>query len=185
MFHFIKGTITHIYATFIVLENNQIGYQIKTPNPFSFHVAEDIMMYTHVYMREDLIDIYGFRTLEEKNLFLKLISVKGIGPKGALAIIANDDTHRLEQAIIASDVAYLQRFPGIGPKASSQIILDLRGKLTSSPGKYEHPKINDIKDALKSLGYNAQELKKLDRYLMDHIDDPIEDLIKMSLKQLF
>ena len=105
---------------------------------------------------------------EEKNLFIKLISVKGIGPKGALAILANGDIDGLESAIESGDVKYLQKFPGIGPKASGQIILDLKGKLGAI--KVVDPKINDVKEALKSLGYNNQELKKLDKFLLDNRD---------------
>lgn len=185
MFHYIRGIITHISATFIVCENNNIGYILKTPNPFSFHTQEEVTLYTYMYIREDILDIYGFKTASEKDLFTKLISVKGIGPKGALAIIANGDINRLEQAIKDSDAKYLQKFPGIGPKASSQIILDLQGKLTLSQTIIQNPKVMDVKEALRSLGYSNQELKKLDHYIAEHIHEPIENLIKLCLKKLF
>ena len=107
---------------------------------------------------------------------------KGIGPKGALAILASGDIDALNEAITQGDAKYLQRFPGIGVKASSQIILDLRGKLvTSAP---MNPKIENVKDALKSLGYSNAELKKLDKFLNDNIDLPLEELIKLSLKNM-
>lgn len=184
MYNYITGRITNIYSTYIVLENHGIGYIIRVPNPYSFTVNEDLTIYTHVYFRQDIYDIYGFRSISEKDLFIKLISVKGIGPKGALAIIANGDINKLEQAIEGADAKYLQKFPGIGTKASSQIILDLQGKLIRAANEAIHPKIKDVKDALKSLGYSNTELKKLDSYLSENVDAPIEELVRTSLKRL-
>ena len=104
--------------------------------------------------------------------------VKGIGPKGAMAILANGDIDGLQAAIEQSDAKYLQKFPGIGPKASGQIILDLKGKLSNI--NVTDPKINDVKEALRSLGYNNQELKKIDKILVENKDLTIEELIKQS-----
>ncbi|MFA6627460.1 MAG: Holliday junction branch migration protein RuvA [Bacilli bacterium] len=185
MYHYITGIITATYASGIVIENNHIGYFIKTPNPFSFKLQEELTLYTYLYVREDAFQLFGFRTHDEKEFFTKLISVKGLGPKGAMAILASGDTHRLEEAILNSDVKYLQKFPGIGPKASSQIILDLQGKLALSPTVMEHPKVKNVKDALKFLGYNASELRKIDSFIQANVDLPIEELVKQSLKKLF
>lgn len=182
MFDFIKGNITSIKAKNIVLENNNIGFIINVPNPYAYKVNEIETVYIYTYIREDIFDLYGFKTVEERDLFIKLISVKGIGPKGALAILASGDISLLEDAIAKGDARYLQRFPGIGPKASGQIILDLKGKLVASND--ENPKIVSVKDALKSLGYNNNELKKLDKFLNDNIDLPIGELVKMSLKKM-
>ena len=182
MFDYIKGNVTSIGSNHIVLENNNIGFIIYTASPYSFKLGEQLCVYTYTYIREEIFDLYGFKTLEEKNLFIKLISVKGIGPKGALAILANGDIDGLESAIESGDAKYLQKFPGIGPKASGQIILDLKGKLGAI--KVVDPKINDVKEALKSLGYNNQELKKLDKFLLDNRDLTIQELIKQSLKKL-
>ena len=113
----------------------------------------------------------------------KLLSVKGIGPKGALAIIANGDIEGLQEAIERSDSKYLQKYPGIGPKASGQIILDLKGKLSNV--KVVDPKVDNVKEALKSLGYNSSELKKLDSFLLENKELSIEELIRLSLRKLF
>lgn len=185
MYNYIKGKITQIYPTYIVIENNNIGYIIKTPNPYSYHLDDNVTISTHVYIREDIIDIYGFKTEEEKELFIKLLSVKGIGPKGALAIIANDDPFRLKQAIKDADAKYLQKFPGIGAKASSQIILDLQGKLSLNQTIVDNPIVENVHEALKSLGYNNSEIKKLDPFINSNLDLPIGELIKQSLKKLF
>ncbi len=184
MYNYIKGKITYITSNYIVLENNNIGYSIKTPNPFSFTEKEETIIYTYLHIREDIQELYGFKTMDEKELFLKLLSVKGIGPKSALAIVANDDVKRLEEAIISADVNYLRKFPGVGVKASSQIILDLQGKLSTDALKNTDPAVSNVKEALKSLGYSNQELKKIDKYLNENLGLPIEVLIKESLKRL-
>ena len=183
MFDYIKGIVKGIGSNYIVIENNNIGFIIYTDSPYSFKENEQLCIYTHSHIREDAFDLYGFKTLEERNIFVKLISVKGIGPKGALAILANGDINGLQAAIDSGDVKYLQKFPGIGPKASGQIILDLKGKLENV--QVSDPKINDVKEALKSLGYSNQELKKIDKFLLENKNLPIEVLIKESLKKLF
>ncbi len=183
MFDYIKGIVKGIGSNYIVIENNNIGFIIYTASPYSFKENEQLCIYTHSHIREDAFDLYGFKTLEERNIFVKLISVKGIGPKGALAILANGDINGLQAAIDSGDVKYLQKFPGIGPKASGQIILDLKGKLENV--QVSDPKINDVKEALKSLGYSNQELKKIDKFLLENKNLPIEVLIKESLKKLF
>ena len=185
MYNHIKGKITEITPNAIILENNGIGYIIKTSNPYSYQVGDEATIYTHLHVREDAFELYGFKTADTRDLFLELISVRGIGPKSALAIIANDDPASLRAAIKASDAKYLQKFPGIGPKASGQIILDLRGKLAKETEVApSHPTVRTVKEALKSLGYSAQELKKLDSFLNDHLNDSIESLIRESLKRL-
>ena len=185
MFNYIKGQITEITPNAIILENNGIGYTIRTSNPYLYEINSTITIYTYLYVREDLFEIYGFKTKDTRDLFLELISVRGLGPKSALAIIANDDPASLRAAIKASDAKYLQKFPGIGPKASGQIILDLRGKLAKDVDTAPlHPTTRTVKEALKSLGYSSVELKKLDSFLNANVDQPIEHLIKESLKRL-
>ncbi len=187
MFEYIYGRIDSINSKYIVIDNNDIGYIVRVPNPYYFDKylksCEKIRVYIYTYIREETNDLYGFATLEERELFSKLLSVKGIGPKGALTIIANGDINALEVAIHNSDSKYLQKFPGIGPKASGQIILDLRGKIVPNEGN-ENPKVKAVKEALKSLGYNNNELKKLDDFLIKNIDASIEELIKLSLKKM-
>jgi len=182
MFDYIKGKISNIYAKYITVENNGIGYIVHVANPYSFNLNDDITIYIYTYIREETYDLYGFKEKEERDLFIKLISVKGIGPKGALAILASGELDELQSAILKGDAKYLQRYPGIGPKASGQIILDLRGKLvTDAP---LNPKAENVKEALKSLGYSSAELKKLDKFLNDNIDLEIQELIKLSLKKM-
>jgi len=185
LYNYIRGTITIIKGEYIVIEANSIGYLIKTGNPFSFEINSSVTIYTYLNVREDALDLYGFKTSEERDLFLKLISVKGIGPKGALAIIASGTIEKVAEAINNGDSKYLQKFPGIGPKASQQIILDLHGKidLTEINSK-EDPKIKDIHGALKSMGYSNKEIKSINSFIEANIEKPINELIKITLKKL-
>lgn len=184
MFNYIKGYITEIYPDSITVDVNDIGYLVKTPSPYSFKVGEKVLIYTHMYIREDILDLYGFKTIDEKTLFLDLLSVRGIGPKTALAIIAHGDIQSLREAITNNNVKYLQSFPGIGQKSSSQIILDLKGKLIMGDKTPENPVSKDVKEALKSLGYSASEIKHLDSFINSNLDKPIDKLIKECLTKL-
>lgn len=186
LFNYIKGKITIIQGDYLVIENNNIGYQIKVPNPFSFPLNEETIIYTYLHVREDLLEIYGFKTSKEKALFLQLISVKGLGPKGALAILASGKISEVIDAINQGDNKFLQRFPGIGAKASQQIILDLHGKIdfSQTSASKENPKITNIKEALKSMGYNNNELKNIIPILEQNIDQSESVLIKLALKHL-
>lgn len=184
MFDYIKGKITIINANYIVIENNNIGYMIKTPNPFSFKTDEIITIYIYSHIRENIFDLYGFITQKERSLFLDLISVKGIGPKTALAIIASSSPDEVIQAIHDKNVKYLQRFPGIGPKASQQIILDLMGKLKTNHTEVLDPKIETVTEALYSLGYTKKEVEKITKVLYENIDLSIEELIRLALRKL-
>lgn len=179
MFDFIKGTVEHVCPEYIVVENNGLGYQISTPNPFVYSgkMNQLVTVYTFQYVREDLIALYGFETREEKSLFTKLLSVSGIGPKGALAILASGEVGQVVQAIEQEDEGFLLKFPGVGKKTARQMILDLKGKLQSVvpdffPDLFNHDAISDFpKDdsaafdeamlALKALGYTEKEIKKI------------------------
>lgn len=186
MLSYIKGTVTNIEGNCVVLEANQIGYLIKSPTPFAYKINQEVTIYTYLHVREDLLELYGFKTNEEKQLFLQLISVKGLGPKGALAILSSGQIDEVVDAINRLDSKYLQRFPGIGAKASQQIILDLHGKinLTNSNPSFESPKVTKIKDALKGMGYNASELKPITKILEENSDKDEAELIRIALKNL-
>lgn len=185
MYNYITGKVTIIRGDYIVLENNGIGYQIKMANPFSLKLNEEYKIFTYLHLREDIQELYGFNTIQERDLFLKLISVKGIGPKGGLAIIASDSIDNVIKAIDSKNASYLQRFPGIGPKASQQIVLDLFGKINFDESTNNNdPKVEIIKDALKSMGYSPQEIKRVNKLIIDNLDKDNNDILKLCLKNL-
>ncbi len=131
MYEYLKGIITKITAKYIVLEVNGIGYILHVANPYAYsgQVNQEAQIYVHQVVREDAHLLYGFRSEDEKKLFLSLISVSGIGPVSALAIIAADDNAGLVQAIETKNITYLTKFPKIGKKTAQQMVLDLEGKV--------------------------------------------------------
>ena len=131
MYEYLKGIITKITAKYIVLEANGIGYILHVANPYAYsgQVNQEAQIYVHQVVREDAHLLYGFRSEDEKKLFLSLISVSGIGPVSALAIIAADDNAGLVQAIETKNITYLTKFPKIGKKTAQQMVLDLEGKV--------------------------------------------------------
>lgn len=178
MFEFIKGKIEYIGPEYIVVENNGIGYQIFSPNPFAYSkdLGEDIKVFTYHYVREDLIALYGFKSREEKSLFTKLLNVSGIGPKGALAILASGEPDQVVHAIENEDEGFLVKFPGVGKKTARQMILDLKGKLvhvlpdyfpdlfnagTTMQKETASVEFDEAMLALKALGYSDKEIKKI------------------------
>ena len=183
MYGYIVGIVTKISPKYIICENSGIGYLIIVPNPFSYKLNEEYKIYTHQYVREDVLELYGFMSDEEKELFLKLISVSGIGPKSALSILATGTVGEICRAIESRNDAYLRKFPGIGSKASQQIILDLAGKLSiNNDGFVTNSKLDDVSDALIALGYSKKEISKV----LGKLDGNLEEgeLIKEALKKL-
>lgn len=188
MYYSISGVCEAIMADAIAIENGGIGYHIFTPEPYTFERGADVKVYTYVHVREDIFQIFGFETESKRDLFLQLLSVKGVGPKVALAMLAATTSEQLNDAIVSADAAFLKKIPGIGPKAAAQIILDLQGKLTKAvqPGvqqKIIQAQVNEEgKEALLSLGYNEKELDKV----LPDVDPSLEvgQYIKQALARL-
>ncbi|MDE7384518.1 MAG: Holliday junction branch migration protein RuvA, partial [Anaeroplasmataceae bacterium] len=167
----------------IIVENQGIGYLLIVSNPYNFSLNKDYKVYVYQYVREDVIDLYGFISEDEKDLFLKLISVSGIGPKSALSILATGTVSEIVKAIEARNDAYLRKFPGIGAKASQQIILDLQGKLNLGEELViKNTKLEDVEQALLALGYNKKEIAKV----LPKLDQTLDEgaLVKQALKAL-
>ncbi|WP_251549343.1 Holliday junction branch migration protein RuvA [Neobacillus muris] len=180
MFEFIKGTVDFVGPEYIVIENNGIGYQIGTPNPFIYSgkMGTMVIVYTYHYVREDIMALYGFDSREEKKLFTKLLNVSGIGPKGALAILASGEVQQVVNAIEQEDESFLIKFPGVGKKTARQMILDLKGKLQDIVPDFfpnlfnadqfqleataaHHSEFDEAMLALKALGYSEKEIKRI------------------------
>lgn len=195
MYDYIKGRLTKITAKFIVVEAGGLGYIIYVANPYSFSdsVNQDVQIYVHHVVREDAHLLFGFHTDDEKDVFLKLISVSGIGPMTALAIVAVDDNEGLVNAIDTSDIKYLMKFPKIGKKTAQQMILDLAGRFVETPvenGKASKAKsvainepLDEAMEALLALGYKASELKKIKAFF-EGTNETAEQYIKSALKML-
>ena len=184
MYSYIFGKITEIESTYITVETAGVGYLIYTPNPYSFTVGEEVRVFVYQVIREDENSLYGFKTKEEKEMFLKLISVKGLGPKMALPIIATGSISGIMDAIERENILYLKKFPKIGDKVAKQIILDLKGKIsisgvetTTGTQSYE-----ELIEVLKGLGYKEKEIKAV--VVKVPSDLKVEDQVKEALKLL-
>jgi len=186
MYNYILGNITEIESTYIVVEANGVGYQIYTPNPYSFDLDNKYKVYVYQIVREDENSLYGFKTKEEKEMFLKLISVKGLGPKMALPILATGSISGIMDAIERENILYLKKFPKIGDKVAKQIILDLKGKIsiTGIENTINGSNYEELTEVLKGLGYKEKEIKgivvKVDQNLS--IEDQVKEALKLLLK---
>lgn len=183
MYGYMYGIITKQESNYIILENNKIGYLIYTANPYSFNMGEEYKVYLYQYIREDEISLYGFKEEEEKDLFLKLINVKGLGCKMALPMLATGSISGIIDAIERENILYLKKFPKIGDKVARQIILDLKGKLVTNGNININNNANDeLSEALVSLGYKPIDIKKILPSI--NKNDSIEKQIKEALKLL-
>ena len=195
MYAYIKGTLSQLFPTHVVVETCGIGYEIQTPNSYRFqkYLEKEVQIYTSLIVREDAQLLYGFINEEEKEMFLSLIKVTGIGPKSALAILASSTPHEVKLAIENENDAYLTQFPGVGKKTAQQIVLDLKGKLDDlalSAGMTvetvpttDNQALADALAALESLGYSAKDVAKLQTVLANQ-KDTTDGYIRSALKFL-
>ncbi|RDW19299.1 Holliday junction branch migration protein RuvA [Oceanobacillus arenosus] len=203
MIAYIKGILTNIQDESLILDVHGVGYELICANPFAFQskLNEEVLINTYQYVREDTLVLYGFKNEDEKYLFKKLISVSGIGPKGALAILASVDIPGFVSAVEREDDKFLTSFPGVGKKTARQIILDLKGKLvmelsismdqnqdnTPSTDHYNTFAIADAQEALKALGYMDREIKavipKLQAMDIQNTDEIIKNALALLMKK--
>ncbi|MBQ9030307.1 MAG: Holliday junction branch migration protein RuvA [Parasporobacterium sp.] len=130
MISFIKGTVSYIGDTYIILENNHMGFQISMPSVSLYSLTEgmEVLIHTHLAVKEDDLSLYGFTTSEELKMFRLLIAVSGIGPKGALQILSSISLEELKMAIASGDAKLISRSKGIGLKTAQKLVVDLKGK---------------------------------------------------------
>ncbi|MDR0921727.1 MAG: Holliday junction branch migration protein RuvA [Lactobacillales bacterium] len=200
MYEYFIGKMTFINPYYVVVEVAGVGYQILVGNPYSYSgkLEQEVKIFVYQAVREDAQTLYGFHSLDEKNLFLKLISVSGIGPKSALAIMAGEDHAGLIQAIATEDVTYLTKFPGVGKKTAQQMILDLQGKLGELETLPEvaqamHEKevrdassgnnaLDEALEALAALGYSDREIKRVGKGLAKDLGHQTDEYLRLGLK---
>ncbi|EGQ1605390.1 Holliday junction branch migration protein RuvA [Staphylococcus pseudintermedius] len=197
MYAYISGKLTALHPTHIIVETTSgIGYEIQTPNSYRFqkNLDQTVKVYTSLIVREDAQLLYGFIDQEEKDMFLSLIKVTGIGPKSALAILAASSPNEVKRAIENENDAYLTQFPGIGKKTARQIVLDLKGKvvvteevsegLLDIATEQEDLAVQEALLALETLGYSKRELKKVEKAMQQQIFSDVDEAVKYGLKQL-
>jgi Holliday junction DNA helicase RuvA len=188
----------------VIIDVNGIGYQIFCPNPYTFQkeIGETVTVYTYQHVREDAILLFGFATREEQALFRKLLDVSGIGPKGALSIIAGTRPEQLVQAVQQENVVWLTKLPGVGKKTAQRMILDLKDKLVGwgsqhsaangldelrkpKPSLTGNPVLDEVKEGLIALGYASVEADRVLQEIAPEVKetDTVDKLLRRALQQ--
>lgn len=192
MYYYINGEYVEKGENFVVIDAGGVGYKIYTSLFSMEHMpkpGEMVKVYTHFHVREDAQDLYGFHTSEERTMFLNLISVSGVGPKVALAILSVASPAELALAIIQKNVKVITKASGVGPKVAERVILELKSKIKNvealpedygvvQSGGFESEAI----EALIALGYSSQEAKKAVALVDESLG--LEDIVREALKKL-
>lgn len=172
MYEYLNGTVADVAPGYVVLDVQGVGYRLLMGNPYAYTIGQQAKIYVQHIIRDNDQALYGFENQAAKQTFNQLLTVTGIGPKSALAILANADTTGLSQAVASGDVGFLTKFPGIGKKTAQQIILDLKGKLHLTPEADPtpatanvDPALADAMAALVALGYPDKAVAKLEKPL--------------------
>lgn len=202
MIAYLKGTLEEVGEDYLLVEVNNIGYQVKV----SLRVIEglpslgkEIKIHTYTYVREDMIALYGFGSKEDLSMFLLLLGVNGVGPKGALGLLSSFSAYDLQMAIISQDAKTIAKAPGIGAKTAQRMILELKDKVSledtleqMAEGKTESINIGELErskaeavEALTALGYSPAESMKAVKAVEITEDMNSEALLKAALKHLF
>ena len=196
MIYQISGNLIAKHKDFVVIEVSGIGFKItSTTNTINtIKLEQKILLHTYLHVREDALDLYGFHSTPEREVFLLLIGISGIGPKLAITILSGILPDELKDKIISGDIASLTSIPGVGAKTAKRIIVELKDKFTKieegSLGfsdKLNSKLYDDALNALVSLGYSSQQSKQVLDHIANGKDDNnqnIETIIKTALKRL-
>ena len=198
MYSYIIGKVISKTKNILILENNNIGYEIyMTEIALSeLNIGEEAKIYTYYNVSQDNISLFGFKNLEEKKMFENLISVSKIGAKTAIGILSSISTAEFAIAIITNDISRLSKLPGIGKKTAQRIVLEITDKVKTEEIIFTEDKEQksneqyvtvsekeeDVVEALKVLGYNIKEIENIMKSL--DINSSTEDMIKQALKIL-
>lgn len=200
MISFIKGIVVAVEEDKIILECNNIGYNIFVPATVLSNInrtGTEIKIHTYMSVKEDSISLFGFNSNEELQIFKKMIGVSGIGPKGALAILSTLSVDNLKLAIMSDDAKAISKAPGIGAKTASKLILELKDKFSIDDysegfsmevaGNKENSEISVQKDAIEALvalGYSSSQAYNAVRKVGSIEKEDVGKIIKLALKEL-
>jgi Holliday junction DNA helicase RuvA len=179
----LRGTVLEVHPTFLLLEVNGVGYLVKGSASLltSLHAGSQAFLYTHDHVREDAHDLFGFVARAEQELFERLLSVSGVGPKVALSILSTGPFDQVRRAILSGDIDLLTSMPGIGKKTAQKIILELKGRLveesTLPDGEAE------VLEALVSLGYSRDQSRDALRSVSPSVTD-VTERVREALRHL-
>lgn len=193
----LKGVLTLKKPPVIVIVVQGVGYELQVSMPTCYNLPElnqEVMLYTHLIVREDSQALYGFTTIAERDVFRLLIKISGVGPKMALAILSSMDLAALLQCVEFADLARLQKVPGVGKKTAERLMIEMRSKLLGKNFGSDsnmnitltapNSKAQDAIDALISLGYKqADAAKAIGKIATDNATDNSATLIKKALQE--
>ena len=202
MISFIQGKIVDSSETSLILENGGIGYEIFMTGASmekALRERDEVKIHTYFHIREDAMQLYGFLTKDDLQIFRLLLGVNGIGPKAALGILAALSADELRFAVLSDDVKTISRAPGIGKKTAQKLILELKDKLKleeAFEAKLAHGEADtdaevssfdgskEAVEALVALGYSSTEALRAVRKVTDVSPDDVEGILKAALKNL-
>lgn len=203
MISFIRGLVADTTENAVILENNGIGYEIFMTGSSIEQVSRidgEVKIYTYFQVREDAMQLYGFLSKDDLEMFRLLLNVNGIGPKAALGVLAGLTADELRFAVLSDDIKTISKAPGIGKKTAQKLILELKDKLkledafekklaheqeaASVSGFLIHDGRQEAAEALIALGYSSTDAMKAVRKVTDVSPDDVEALLKAALKQL-
>lgn len=194
MYYYIKGTLVQKSENFIVVDANGVGYMIYTSQNSIANAGETgntVTVYTYLHVREDVMELFGFVTVEEKNMFMHLISVSGVGPKAALAILSVTTPSKFAAAVVTNDVKTITKAAGVGPKLAQRVILELKDKMKTAEldisldddtDEVLSDNRSEAISALVVLGYSSQDAQKAVKGIDGSLS--VEDIIKKALTSL-
>lgn len=200
MIAFVKGRIDEITEENVVIDIGGIGCNVKISSETAAllpGINEEVKLYTYTCVREDLFHLYGFLTRDDLEIFKKLITVNGIGPKGGLAILSVMSADDLRVAIIAGDAAAIAKAPGIGKKTAERVILDLKDKVSiedtfvsreiadQTEKSVDKQAKNEAVEALTALGYSASDAMRAVNMVSFEEGMSVESILKLALKNMF
>lgn len=203
MISFIKGYVTETTENSVILETDSIGYEIfmtGTAIEETSRMQDKIKIYTYFHVREDTMQLYGFLSRDDLEMFRLLLNVNGIGPKAAMGVLAAITADELRFAVLSDDVKTISRAPGIGKKTAQKLILELKDKLKLEDAfekKLDHQEENlsladtslrdsrqEAVEALTALGYSSTNALRAVRQVSEETGDDVEAILKAALKQL-
>ena len=181
MIYSLRGKVLLIDGDTVVIDVRDVGYQVLVSHTANYEVGQEVFLYTYNVVREDEQYLVGFSSLDEKQVFLSLIKVKGLGPRTVIGALSATTPNDVKNAIASNNVVYLKKLPGIGAKAASQIILDLKGELTGTKGD---PTVYDeVYEALKELGFKGAAIERVLATINEKDAKP-EDVLRIALAKL-
>lgn len=193
MYSYIKGTIKSSSENHLILENNGIGYSINTSmnTVRNSKLNEEATVHTYLYVREDILSIYGFASIQEMELFKNLIKISGVGPKAGLSILSLADVNTLKYSIFNGDYKFISKASGIGKKTAEKIIIELKDKVKDEFSgseinvgiEYPAQDSEFLVEALVSLGFNSNEAKKA-LGAIDRTNLTEDEVLKIALKKI-